>query len=68
MTILFNQRTPEFNDDPALDAPDRAQPLAVDPSDHFVVLTQQDGAGDRLHCVLIERRDVRTLIEALLRS
>lgn len=69
MTILFNEVFPAFDHDPALDAPDRAQSVGVDPSDSFVVLTQHDHCDpDITHCVLIERRDVRALIEALLRS
>lgn len=68
MTIIYGD-TPEYDRDPALNEPDRAQPVAVDPSDQFIVITQRDGGDpDMTHCVLIERRDVRALIEALLRS
>lgn len=65
MTILFNQQCPKFDRDPALEAHDRAQPLAIESSDHFVVLTQQDGGNNQTHCILIERRDVPALIAAL---
>ena len=55
MTILF-------------DEPDYAQPLSVEPSDDFIVLTQWDCTGECQHCILVERRDKQALIEALLRS
>lgn len=67
MTVLFNQRCPEFDDSEELEAPDRAQPLAVEPCGQFIMLTQQDGGNDCTHCVLIERRDLREFIETLLR-
>ena len=68
MTILYNQIIPEFDPDPKFDEYDRAQPLSVEPYDVFVVLTQWDGGGEIKHCILVERRDVQALIEALQRS
>lgn len=67
MTILHNQQAPEFDEDPELDTFDRAQPIGFEPSDDFVVLTQQDGCPDNsYHCILIERRDLQELIALLL--
>ena len=68
MTILFDQIIHEFDPDPKFDEYDRAQPLSVEPYDVFVVLTQWDGGGEIKHCILVERRDVQALIEALQRS
>ena len=68
MTILYNEIIDEFDPDPELDECDRAQPLSVEPCDYFVMLTQWDGTGEMQHCILVERRDVQALIEALLRS
>lgn len=68
MTILYNQIIREFDPDPALDADDRAQPLTVEPCDAFVLLTQWDGSAEIQHFILVERRDVQALIEALQRS
>lgn len=68
MTILYNRRIPEFDPDPKFAEWERAQPVAVDPCDTFVVLTQWDGTGECQHCILVERRDVPALIEALQRA
>lgn len=68
MTILFDQIIYEFDTDPKFAEYDRAQPVAVDPSDTFVVLTQWDSGGKFQHTILVERRDVRALIEALQRA
>ena len=63
--ILTNQPLPPFDEDPDLDALDRAQPLHVCKERDFVVLTQWDGAGEDQHCILVERRDIDALIQAL---
>lgn len=69
MTILFNQQAPEFDPDPALDEPDRAQPVVIDSGgDAFVVIMQQDAANEGMHYILIERQDLEEVIEMLLRS
>ena len=68
MTILFNQIIHEFDPDPKFDEYDRAQPLSVEPSNDFIVLTQWDSTGECQHCILVERRDVQALIEALQRA
>lgn len=68
MTILFDQIIHDYDENPLFDEPDYAQPLSVEPADDFIVLTQWDGTGDSQHCILVERRDVQALIEALLRS
>lgn len=68
MTILFDKIVHEFDPDQRFVEYDRAQPVAVDPSDTFVVLTQWDGNGDFQHCILIERRDKQALIEALMKA
>lgn len=65
MTILFNQQAPGFDHSSDLEAVDRAQPLAVSPGDDFIVLEQQDCDGAQY--ILVERRDLRALIEILLR-
>lgn len=67
MTILFDQQVPEFDDSDELRECDRAQPLVVEPCDHFVMLTQHDGGNDCTHYVLIERRDIEAFIEAIRR-
>lgn len=68
MTILFDQIIHEFDPDQRFAEYDRAQPVAVDPSNTFVVLTQWDSGGEFQHTLLVERRDVQALIEALRRS
>ena len=68
MTILYNEIIHEFDPDPALDADDRAQPLVVEHCDAFVMLTQWSAVGGTRHFILIERRDVQALIEALQRA
>ena len=68
MTILYNQIIHEFDPDPELAEYDRAQPLSVEPCDAFVLLTQWDGTGEGQHGILVERRDVQALIEALQRA
>ena len=68
MTILFDTITHEYDENPLFDEPDYAQPLSVEPSDDFIVLTQWDGTGECQHCILVERRDKQALIEALMRS
>lgn len=65
MTILTNQPLPQFDEDPDLDALDRAQPLHVRKEGSFIVLIQWDGAGEDQHCILVERADVPALIQAL---
>ena len=68
MTILFDKIIHEYDENPLFDEPDYAQPLSVEPSDDFIVLTQWDGNGEGRHCILVERRDVQALIEALQRA
>ena len=68
MTILFDTIIHEYDENPLFDEPDYAQPLSVEPSDDFIVLTQWDGTGECQHCILVERRDVAALIEALQRA
>ena len=68
MTILFDQIIHEFDPDPKFAEWEWAQPVAVDPSDTFVVLTQWDSGGEFQHTILVERQDVQALIEALQRS
>ena len=68
MTILFDKVIYEFDPDPELAERYRAQPISVEPCDDFVMLTQWDGTGENQHCILIERRDVQALIEALQRA
>ena len=68
MTILFDQIIHEYDENPLFDEPDYAQPLSVEPCDNFIVLTQWDGTGECLYCILVERRDVQALIEALQRA
>ena len=68
MTILFDQVIHEFDLDPKFAEWERAQPVAVDPSDTFVVLIQWDSGGGFQHTILVERHDVQALIEALQRA
>ena len=68
MTIMTNIIDIEFDPSPELESWDRAQPLAVNGYDDFVILEQWDGNADDHHCILVERRDVQALIDALLRS
>ena len=68
MTILYNQAIHKFDQDLKFAEYDRAQPVAVDPSDTFVVLTQFDSGGEFQHTILVERRDKQALIEALMRA
>ena len=68
MTILFDKLVYKYDENPLLDEPDYAQPLSVEPSDDFIVLTQWDGTGERRHCILVERRDKQAFIEALMRA
>lgn len=65
MTIVRDDEFPEFDEDPALEADDRAQPLAIDVVDAFVVLRQWDGDRETDHCILIERRDLRELLQII---
>ena len=68
MTILINKSPNKYDPNPLFDAPDYAQPLGVEPSDDFIVLTQWDGTGEYEHCILVERRDKQALLEALMRA
>lgn len=68
MTILFDKTIHEFDPNPKFAELERAQPLSVEPCGTFVVLTQWDGTGECQHCILVERRDIQALIEALQRS
>ena len=68
MTVLFNQVIHEFDRDPKFAEYDRAQPVAVDSSTTFVVLTQWESGSEFQHTILVERRDVQALIEALQRA
>ena len=68
MTILFDKIIYDYDPHPLFDEPDYAQPLSVEPSDDFIVLTQWDGTGECQHCILVERRDKQALIEALMRA
>ena len=68
MTILFDTITHEFDPDPKFAEYDRAQPISVEPGNVFVVLIQHDSGGEFQHCILVERRDVAALIEALQRA
>ena len=68
MTILFDKIIHEYDETPLFDEPDHAQPLSVEPSDDFIVLTQWDGTGECQHCILVERRDKHAFIEALMRA
>ena len=68
MTILFDKIIHEYDESRQFDEPDYAQPLSVEPSDDFIVLTQWDGAGEYQHCILVERRDKQALIEALMKA
>ena len=68
MTILFDKIIHEYDENPQFDEPDYAQPLSVEPSDDFIVLTQWDGTGDSRHCILVERRDKQVLIDALMKA
>lgn len=68
MTVLFDKIVHEYDENPLFDESDYAQPLSVEPSDDFIVLTQWDSSGEMRHCILVERRDVQELIKALLRS
>lgn len=68
MTILFNKVIHEFDPDPKFAEYDRAQPLSVEPCDAFVMLTQWSAVGGTRHFIIVERRDVQTLIEALQRA
>ena len=68
MTILFDKIVHEYDENPLFDEPDYAQPLSVEPSDDFIVLTQWDGTGECQHCILVERRDKQAFIDALMRA
>ena len=68
MTILFDTIIHEYDENPLFDEPDYAQPLSVEPSDDYIVLTQWDGTGECQRCILVERRDKQALIEALMRA
>ena len=68
MSILFDKIIHEFDPDPKFAEWDRAQPLSVEPSDDFIVLTQWDGTSECQHCILVERRDKQAFIEALMRA
>ena len=66
MTILFDKIIHKYDENPLFDEPDYSQPLSVEPSDDFIVLTQWDGTGECQHCILVERRDKQAFIEALM--
>ena len=68
MTILYDTIVHEYDENPLFDEPDYAQPLAVEPSDDFIILTQWDCTGECRQCILVERRDKDALIEALQRA
>ena len=46
MTILFDKIIYDYDPHPLFDEPDYAQPLSVEPSDDFIVLTQWDSTGE----------------------
>lgn len=68
MTILFDTIIHEHDPNPLFDEHEYAQPLSVEPSTDFIILTQWDGTGECQHCILVERRDKQALIEALMRA
>ena len=68
MTILFDTIIHEYDENPLFNELDYAQPLSVEPSGDFIVLTQWDCAGEYQHCILVERRDKQALIEALMKA
>ena len=68
MTILFDKIIHDYDPHPLFDEPDYAQPLSVEPSEDFIVLTQWDGTGECQHCILVERRDRQAFIEALMKA
>lgn len=65
MTITTNNCLPAFDEDPALEALDRAQPVNVRVALDFVVIEQWDGTAEEKHTVLLERRDIPAFIKAL---
>lgn len=69
MTIISKNPWVDFDPDPALDAPDRTQPITVDSGEDFIILCQCDGDPDNgPHTILVGRRDVQALITALLEN
>lgn len=65
MTLLLNQDASPFDDSDELEKEDRAQPIAIEQRNAFIVLWQQDGSGDCTHCILLERRDIPAFINML---
>lgn len=68
MTIMTNIINIEFDPSPELENFDKAQPITVKGYEDFVILEQWDGNADDHHCILVERRDVQALVDALLGS
>ena len=68
MTILFDTIIHEYDENLLFNELDYAQPLSVEPSADFIILTQWDGTGECQHCILVERRDKQAFIEALMRA
>ena len=68
MTILFDTIIHEFDPDPKFAEWDRTQPISVEPSDDYILLTQWDCTGEYQNCILVERRDKQAFIEALMRA
>ena len=68
MSILFDKIIHEHDENPLFDEPDYAQPLSVEPSGDYIILTQWDRTGEGQHCILVERRDKQAFIEALMRA
>lgn len=63
--ILTNQPLPKFDENPDLEALDRAQPLHVCKEWDFIVLTQWDWSGSDQRRIRVECADLPTLIAAL---
>lgn len=69
MTIISKSDWVDFDPDPALNAPDRTQPITVDSGEDFIILCQCDGHPNcERYTILVERRDVQALIAALLEN
>lgn len=68
MTIMTNIIDIGFDPSPELESYSKAQPIVVNGGEDFIILEQWDGNADDHHCILVERRDVQALIDALLRS
>lgn len=69
MTIISKSSWVDFDPDPALNAPDREQAIAVDSEQDFILLYQRNSYMEDLDIIiLVERRDVQALIAALLEN